>query len=265
MFNYRNTTVASFILITALVIFGLMLGNQWFLVAGFFLLIAWITLLVLGSIFIQWNFFMFSYSHGDRNKPEITITFDDGPDEILTPEILSVLEKYNIKAAFFCIGEKIEKHPELFKKIVEHGHITGNHSYSHNLLFDFYSSRRMEGEISRTDELIVKLTGKRPAFFRHPYGVTNPMLKKALKRTGHIPVSWSLRSNDTVKRPEKVLFSINKKLTNGDIVLFHDSMPETPGLVEQFVIHTRNRGMEFVGLEELLKFKRYDNPTFKYL
>jgi peptidoglycan/xylan/chitin deacetylase (PgdA/CDA1 family) len=252
-------------LITAFAIFGLLLGHQWLLVAGFLLLIVWITLLVLGSIFIQWNFYLFSYSHGDRNKPEIAITFDDGPDEKITPEILIILEKYNIKAAFFCIGEKIEKHPELFKKIVEQGHITGNHSYSHSFWFDFYFSKRMEEEISRTDELILKLTGKKPAFFRHPYGVTNPMLKKALKRTGHHPVSWSLRSNDTVKSPAKVLFSINQKLKNGDIVLFHDSMPETPGLVEQFIIDTKNRGMDFVGLEELLKFKRYDNPTFKYL
>jgi peptidoglycan-N-acetylglucosamine deacetylase len=219
----------------------------------------------LGSIFIQWNFYLFSYSHGDRNKPEITITFDDGPDERVTPEILSILEKYNIKAAFFCIGEKIQKHPELFKKIVERGHITGNHSYRHSFWFDFYSSRRMEEEILRTDELIIRITGKKPTFFRHPYGVTNPMLKKALQRTEHRPVSWSLRSNDTVKSPEKVLFSINQKLKNGDIVLFHDSIPETPGLVEQFIIDTKNRGMEFVGLEELLKFKHYDNPTFKYL
>lgn len=265
MFNYRNTTVICLTLVIALAIFGLLLGNQWLLITGLFVLIAWITILVLGSIFIQWNFYLFSHSHGDRNRPEITITFDDGPDEKITPEILSILEKYNIKAAFFCIGEKIEKHPELFKKIAEQGHITGNHSYSHSFWFDFYSSKRMEEEILRTDELIYKLTGTKPKFFRHPYGVTNPMLKKALKRTGHQPVSWSLRSNDTVKSPEKVLLNINQKLKNGDIVLFHDSMPETPGLVEQFIINTKERGIEFVGLDELLKFKRYDNPTFKFL
>jgi peptidoglycan-N-acetylglucosamine deacetylase len=265
MFNFRNTTIACFILVSLLAIFGLLLGNQWFLVAGLFVLIAWIALMVLGSIFIQWNFYLFSYSHGDRNTPEIAITFDDGPDERVTPEILTILEKYNIKAAFFCIGEKIEKHPELFRKIVERGHITGNHSYSHSFWFDFYSSRRMEEEILRTDELILKLTGRKPTFFRHPYGVTNPMLKNALKRTEHRPVSWSLRSNDTVRSAEKVLFSINQKLKNGDIVLFHDSITETPGLVEQFIIDTKNRGIEFVGLDELLKFKRYDTPTFNYL
>jgi peptidoglycan/xylan/chitin deacetylase (PgdA/CDA1 family) len=265
MFNYRNTKVSFFILVPAFAIFGILLSSQWLLVAGFLLLIVWFIILVLGSIFIQWNFYFFSYSHGDRKSPEISITFDDGPDEKITPEILSILEKYSIKAAFFCIGMKIEKHPELFKKIVEQGHITGNHSYSHSFWFDFYSSRRMEEEILRTDELILKLTGKKPKFFRHPYGVTNPLLKKALKRTGHHPVSWSLRSNDTVKKPDRVLISINKKLRNGDIVLFHDSMPETPGLVEQFIINTKNRGIEFVGLDELLKFKRYENPTFKYL
>ena len=265
MFNYRNTTIACLTLISAFTVSGLLLSSQWLLVAAFLLLIVWFIILVLGSIFIQWNFYLFSYSHGDRNSPEIAITFDDGPDEKITPEILSILEKHNIKAAFFCIGEKIEKHPDLFKSIVHKGHITGNHSYSHSFWFDFYSSRRMEEEISRTDELIYELSGKKPKFFRHPYGVTNPMLRKALKRTGHQPVSWSLRSNDTVKRPEKVLLSVIKKLKNGDIVLFHDSMPETPGLVEQFIIHVKNRNIRFVGLEELLKFERYDNPTIKYL
>ena len=75
MLNYRNTTIACFILVPLLAIFGLLLGNQWFLVAGLFVLIVWITLLVLGSIFIQWNFYLFSYSHGDRKTPEIAITF----------------------------------------------------------------------------------------------------------------------------------------------------------------------------------------------
>ncbi len=265
MLNYRNTTVACFILVPAFAIFGLLLESKWFLVAGFLLLVTWVVILVLGSIFIQWNFYFFSHSHGDRNSPEISITFDDGPDETITPKILSVLEKNNIRAAFFCVGKKIEKYPEIFKSIVEKGHIIGNHSYSHSFWFDFYSSRRMAEEISKTDELIFKLSGKKNRFFRPPYGVTNPMLRKALKKTGHISVAWSLKSNDTVKTPDNVLLNLNKKLKNGDIVLFHDSIPATPELIEQFIINTKNTGKRFVRLDELLKFKRYDNPTFKYL
>ena len=141
MLNYRNTTFACFILVTAFAIFGLFLESKWFLVAGFLLLVTWVVILVLGSIFIQWNFYFFSHSHGDRNSPEISITFDDGPDETITPKILSILEKNNIRAAFFCVGNKIEKYPEIFKSIVEKGHIIGNHSYSHSFWFDFYSSR----------------------------------------------------------------------------------------------------------------------------
>jgi peptidoglycan/xylan/chitin deacetylase (PgdA/CDA1 family) len=265
MFNYRNTTVAFILVLLLCPLFGF-LFHGWFLVPCFlFLVIAWFIILTLGSVFIRWNFYFFSHSHGDRSSPEIAITFDDGPNEKITPEILSILEKHNIRAAFFCIGEKIEKYPDIFKNIAEKGHIIGNHSYSHSFWFDFYSSQRMEDEIMKTDEIIMKLTGKTPKLFRPPYGVTNPMLRKALKKTGHHSVSWSLRSNDTVKKPDRVLISINKKLKNGDIVLFHDTISSTPAMVEQFIINAKNRGKAFVGLDELLKFKRYDNPTVKYL
>jgi len=265
MLNYRNTTIV-FLFVFFMCAFLAVIFHGWFLVSCLLLLvIVWLAILVLGSIFIQWNFYFFSHSHGDRNSSEISITFDDGPDDTITPKILSILENHNIRAAFFCVGNKIEKYPEIFKNIVEKGHIAGNHSYSHSFWFDFYSSERMAEEISKTDELILKLSGKKNRFFRPPYGVTNPMLRKALKKTGQISVGWSLKSNDTVKNPDHVLLNLYKKLKNGDIVLFHDTIPATPELIEQFIINAKNTGKRFVRLDELLKFKRYDNPTFKYL
>jgi len=264
MFNYRNTTIACLTLLLTFVLLDLLIGNKWLLVTGFLLLVVWFTILVLSSVFIRWNFYFFSHSHGDRNSPEITITFDDGPDEKITPEILFVLDKHNIKAAFFCIGSKIEKYPEVFRSIVEKGHVIGNHSYSHSFWFDFYSSDRMAAEILKTDEIIYKLTGEKPKFFRPPYGVTNPMLRKALKATRHQSVAWSLRSLDTVKNPGEISSNLSRKLKNGDIVLFHDTIPTTSELVEQFIGNAKSRNFRFAGLEELLKFKHYETSPIKY-
>jgi peptidoglycan-N-acetylglucosamine deacetylase len=259
MLNFRNTSIA----LSLTVVIGLLsvLFKEGLLVFCFlFLAVFWLMILILGSIFIRWNFYFFSHSHGARNSPAIAITFDDGPDEKITPKILEILEKYKIKAAFFCIGQKIERHPELLKKIVEKGHIVGNHTYSHSFWFDLFSSLRMADEISKTDELIMKFTGNKPNLFRPPYGVTNPLLRKALKKTGHQSVSWSLRSNDTFNSPEAVLLRIHKKLKNGDTILFHDTMPDSPAIVEQFILETQKAGKQFVGLDEILKLEAYDKP-----
>lgn len=264
MFNYRNISFTFLLVILVFALSGVILdggfqvSGYWLLVSGFWLLFSvWMTILILGSFFIRWNFYFFSHSHGDRSTPAISITFDDGPDAATTPKILDILEKHQIKATFFCVGNKIEKNPNLFKEIIGKGHIVGNHSYSHSPWFDLYSSAKMAREISMTDEIIFNLTGNKPKLFRPPYGVTNPMLKKALKRTGHQSVAWSLRSFDTVIHPEKVLLKVNRNLKNGDIILFHDRIPETAGIVEQFILEAQKSGKKFVPLDELLKIQPY--------
>jgi len=257
MIAYRkiSLTFLPAILVSAL---SSVLIDGWFPVAGFLTLVGlWLVILILGSCFIRWNFYFFSYSHGDRNSTAISITFDDGPDAVTTPKILDILEKHQVKATFFCVGSKIEKHPDIFKQIISNGHIAGNHSYSHSLWFDLLSPGRLAKEISKTDAIITRLIGRKARLFRPPYGVTNPMLKKALKKTGHQSVSWSLRSFDTVKKPEKVLRRVNHKLKNGDVVLFHDRIPATATLVEQFILEAQKSGQKFVSLDELLKIQPY--------
>jgi peptidoglycan/xylan/chitin deacetylase (PgdA/CDA1 family) len=261
MFNYRNTTAFCFIVMLLSIILGLNLDNRRLIVAGILFLAVCLAILVLGSVFIQWNFYFFSFSHGDRNIPSVAITFDDGPDEKTTPKILSILEKYNVKATFFCIGEKIEKYPSVFKSIIEKGHTIGNHSHRHTFWFDFYSSRMMTNEIAKTDEIIYGFIGKKPKLFRPPYGVTNPIMKKALRITGHLSVAWSLRSFDTAVNAERVLRNVKRKLKNGDIIIFHDTVPTNPRIIGQFIDDTQKSGKQFIGLDELLKIKPYDSSN----
>lgn len=215
-------------------------------------------LLIFGSININWNFYLKSYGHGRRDLPEIALSFDDGPDEQYTPQILEILKRYNIKAVFFCVGDKIEKTPEIFEQIVKEGHIVGNHSYSHSFWFDFFSPLRMAREIIQTDQLIKRILGKKPVLFRPPYGVTNPFLGKALKKTGHKSISWSLRSFDTKRGAEKMMDHLKSKLQNGDVVLFHDTSNATVKSLNEFISYVKQEGKEIVALDRLLKISAYE-------
>ena len=101
----------------------------------------------------------------------VALTFDDGPDPIHTPRILNILEENNIKATFFLIGSKIETYPELVKRIYEEGHIIGNHTFS-TPSYTLWNSNKIYEDIRKTNDIIYKITGKFPFFFRPPSGVT---------------------------------------------------------------------------------------------
>ena len=104
-----------------------------------------------------------------KESQHIALTFDDGPNPRTTPIILEELRKRKIKATFFLVGEKVEKHPELAKRIVEEGHDIGNHSYTHINLANL-DKQGVKKEIEFTQGIIKKTTGKRPVLFRPPYG-----------------------------------------------------------------------------------------------
>lgn len=255
MVNYRNTSIV-WLLVTFVFLLS---GLNYNLILGYcFLTLVYVVLLIIGSAKISWNFYLKSYGHGKRQIQEIALTFDDGPDKIGTIKILDVLKRNKIKAAFFCTGNKIENNTQVFNQIIKEGHIVGNHSYTHSFWFDFYSPARMVREINRTDQLIKHHSGKKPILFRPPYGVTNPSLNKALKKTGHISISWSLRSFDLKKNREEILHLLKRKVKNGDIILFHDTSKATVGALEDIINLIKEGGRKIVGLDELLKISAYE-------
>ncbi|TEB41353.1 polysaccharide deacetylase family protein, partial [Flavobacterium circumlabens] len=134
-------------------------------------------------------------SNPSEKEKKIALTFDDGPGPF-TVEVLELLKKYNANATFFCIGKNIENHPEIVKQIIEEGHLVGNHSYSHSKFFDFYNAAAITKELQKTDSLLEKFTPGKVKFFRPPYGVTTPSIRRALKITGHQVIGWNIRSLD---------------------------------------------------------------------
>ena len=135
-------------------------------------------------------------SSADRG--EIAITIDDGPDPEVTPQVLSLLGVYRARASFFCVGEQVERHPELAREIVRLGHTIENHSQHHRHSFSLLGPRGIEREIAEAQHSIARVTGDSPRFFRAPAGLRNPFLDPVLCRLRLELATWTRRGFDTV-------------------------------------------------------------------
>jgi len=255
MLNFRNTNIL-FVLLLILLVWLDAVNDISF---GYYILLFFIYTLIVfwGCYNVDSNFFIRIICKADTTKKEIAISFDDGPAENYTPEILELLGKNNIKAAFFCIGNRVANNEGLLRKIYAQQHIIGNHSYSHHTMFDLFSTKKMCADLNMMDEVTAKTIGVKPRLFRPPYGVTNPAVKKAIINGNYIPVGWSIRSLDTVIKDKQKLFSRISPLQPGDIVLFHDTSKITLDILQTFIDHVHRSGYTFVRLDKLLNIEPY--------
>ena len=256
MLTFRNT---NFAFITLLII---VISLDWYSGIPFFvyllLLLVYSGIVFYGCYFVDSNFFLPVICSAKTGKKEIAISFDDGPANEHTAEILQVLEEQGVKAAFFCIGKRISKNEKLFRQLIENGHVIGNHSYSHHLWFDLFSAKKMLADLKTMDKEMERVTGLQPKLFRPPYGVTNPNVKKAIINGGYIPVGWSVRSMDTIIKNEKTLLDkINKSLKPGAIFLFHDTSKTALAVLPAFIKWVQQNGYEIVRLDKMLHLKPY--------
>jgi peptidoglycan-N-acetylglucosamine deacetylase len=153
----------------------------------------------------------------NTSEKEIFLTFDDGPNPEITPFVLKELNKYNAKATFFCVGENVDKYPDIYKLILEEGHATGNHTYNH--LNGWYTSAIEYAKNVKNCSQIVK-----SELFRPPYGKLTPIQIKHLNKFYRI-IMWDVLSCDfDVKfEKKKALSQLLKGSKKGSIVVFHDS------------------------------------------
>ncbi len=219
----------------------------------------WILITAIGSFQIKWNYHLQSLNHNFKTSGNhISITFDDGPNPDFTPKVLSLLKENNAKATFFLIGKNAGKHPEIVRQIIAEGHSIGNHSYSHSKNFGFFSSEKVAVELNQTNSILKKITGNELKMFRPPFGVTNPNIKKALKKTGHFSIGWSKRSFDTTNiSEEKILQRITSNLKKGDIILLHDSSTKTVAVLEQLLLTLPSHKLQSVAVDRLLEIEPY--------
>lgn len=158
-------------------------------------------------------------------RGEIALTFDDGPDPVVTPRVLDLLDALQARGTFFCIAGEARRFPALAREIVERGHNVENHSFAHSTLLGFYGPRAMMREIGDAQSAIADVTGVLPLFFRPPFGVRTPFTEPALARLGLRCVGWNLRSYDTVDmNGKRVAQRVLCRMKAGSIVLLHDGV-----------------------------------------
>lgn len=221
-------------------------------------LVIFVSLAVWGAMRVDSNYFIDVHTKADTQEKVVALSFDDGPVEQYTPQILDILQQHQVPAAFFCIGHRAETQPHLLKRIHGEGHLIGNHSYEHNFWFDMKSSRNMIKDLQTADEMIIQATGLQPRLFRPPYGVTNPNLAKAITEGEYIPVGWSVRSLDTViKEEDKLLERVTRNIRPGDIFLFHDTSAATVKILPALIRHIREQGFTFRRIDHLLNVPAY--------
>jgi polysaccharide deacetylase family sporulation protein PdaB len=201
------------------------------------------------------------YWHGDPAERKVALTFDDGPNEPYTSEILSILKYYNVHATFFMMGENIEVYPDTARAIVQAGHVIGNHSYSHkDLVMDTNADVRRQ--IQKTDEIIQQVTGQRTHLFRPPYGSKDFLTIKQTSKLGYIMVEWTVSAKDWSKPgTPRIIANVMKRVHNGSIILLHDGdkwrhgsdRSQTVAALPTLITKLREQGYELVTVPELLK------------
>jgi peptidoglycan/xylan/chitin deacetylase (PgdA/CDA1 family) len=159
----------------------------------------------------------------ERRRGRVALTFDDGPDPEATPAVLDLLDRHRARATFFCVGERVARHPELAAEIVRRGHLVENHSHRHLRRFSLLGPGAVAREIDRAQAAIAAATGRLPRFFRPPAGLRNVFLEPLLARRGLWLASWRRRGFDTVSSdPRRVARALTRGLEPGDVLLLHD-------------------------------------------
>lgn len=209
-----------------------------------------------------------NYWHSKTKDKIIALTFDDGPNEPYTSQILDILAKYQIKATFFTVGENVRYYPEVTKKIIKQGNIIANHSYSHQDNLAIADQKIMEKEIDWAQEEIYQTSGLKPHLFRPPHGYKSPWLMETIKKDNLIAVGWSDMTNDW-NQPglDKIVKNIIKKARPGGIIVLHDGNRTLHGsdrsqevaALPKIIEDLQSKGYKFVTVSDLLKVSPYNN------
>ncbi len=193
----------------------------------------------------------------NKNEKVIALTFDDGPSEPYTKQILAILHQNNIKATFFVVGSNLKAYPQLGQQIVAEGHVIANHTWSHS--YRHFSPDGAAREINDTAELIYQTTGVKTSLFRPPGGFLHNGPANYAKKQNYFVALWSADSNDWKRSSvTKLVNNVFREAKPGGMVLMHDGGGERSHSVKALplvIAKFKKQGYRFVTVPELLEIK----------
>ena len=197
---------------------------------------------------------------GNESEKVVALTFDDGPDEVFTPQVLDILKKYDVKATFFLIGEKVPYNKQIVKREKEEGHEIGNHTYTH-INAAKKTKSEIESEVTKTQEAIKEITGEYPTLFRPPYRALSRDLCQVVKSKNMNIILWSNIDVRDWSNPgvNSIVSTIENKVENGNIIILHDyntvrnDKSQTIQALEIVIPKLKEKGYKFVTISELME------------
>ncbi|MGQ9630991.1 MAG: polysaccharide deacetylase family protein [bacterium] len=213
------------------------------------------------------------YYRGPVGEKAIALTFDDGPNEPYTSQVLDILKRYGVRATFFEIGKNVERFPDASRRIVQEGHVIGNHSYSHPRFLSLEKGKFIAAEIDRTSDVIYYYTGLRPRLFRPPHGWHTPLLLGVAKDKGIFVIEWSDMTDDYNPKEDgnSIVNRILKNARPGGIIVLHDGFETKHGVdrgqmvsaLPRIIEGLEKKGYRFVTLPEMLNLPAYFEDPHK--
>lgn len=203
------------------------------------------------------------FLHGVTSRKQVALTFDDGPDTEYTPQILDILGQFGVKATFFLKGANISGQEWVVTRIVREGHLVANHSYSHPDCRKLTAAQIL-AEVEKTEGLLEKISRRKTALFRPPYGEMTAEGLDRLVAAGYTMVNWSVDSKDwRDDQADQILHNILSQVKPGSIVLMHSAggngqdLTPTVAVLPDLIANLQAMGYEIVPLTEILPVDAY--------
>ena len=193
---------------------------------------------------------------GDTSEKVIYLTFDAGYENGCTAKILDVLQKHQVKAAFFLVGNYIEKNEDLVRRMVKEGHIVGNHTMHHYDMSKLSDKAAFSKELTDLETLYKTATGMdMPKYYRPPQGIYSEENLRMAKELGYKTVFWSLAyvdwNNDSQPSREQAFSKLLPRIHNGAVVLLHSTSQTNAEILDELLTKWKEMGYRFGSIEEL--------------
>lgn len=194
-------------------------------------------------------------SHGNPRLPEVALTFDDGPQPDVTPQVLVILQRFHSKATFFCVGQQVQEYPNIVSQEQQEGNLVEGHSWSHPDL-RLLDGPTIHQQVAQDTQAIQRATGVSPTFFRPPYGERSATVAAQLQQFGLSTILWSVDPQDWA-RPgtDTIVTRVLQATTNGSIILLHDgggNRAQTLAALPTIMSALQQRGLRFVTIQQMV-------------